>query len=641
MVKPSSASDRKIPAREVDIAAPAFVEEALGHVAVSDPATGLRYFRSFHAEILSGHTWFEMFRDALDAGTFVEGDVDLLIDVEPLPNDRELDRIARRIAHLIADRALEENPSKAAAIEDELADLRERQRRIRMSIERAYRVRLQVTASAKSPEDLRLFSAALVKRYAGKSIFLRPLDGLQLEGLKALVPTASFRLPDDHAMTLETSNIADFFPYGGGTLSHTTGVILGRDIYSGRPVWLDAWDRRLPNSHMMIIGRSGAGKSYTVMTLVHRSALLGIKHAIIDWKGEYEDFLTIIGMPFISLSETGEYRLNPYDVDITEDPSGARYVDLEEAVNFVQAIVFKMIRTYDEPSRPSLLTPEVKTFINHAIRDQYRELGITRDPNSLYERKSEPGRFSAELRRKPMPTLSGLYERMVRTDHPEIRAAASVLKLFTRYGDAPSYAIFDGQSTVEIGEAPIFAFAVNRLDKEIMRPIGLTVATRWVMERWAKKRPLEKKRIVVEEAQNLFNDPDVGSVWMESAYREARSTNTSVCSVTQGLEVFTRSQSGIAALKNSTIKLIGIQERVDIQSVADVLDLTEGESEFITRHAYKGNLLIRVDQEGAFLRVEASPYEHMMFTSDPNDPAYLERKMLVRQIRQQQREAVG
>lgn len=415
---------------------------------------------------------------------------------------------------------------------------------------------------------------------------------------------------------------------------------MGRDLYTGRPIWLDAWDSRLPNQHMLIIGRSGAGKSYTVMTLVHRSVLMGIKHAIIDWKGEYEDFLTMTGMPFISLSDSGRDRINPYDVDITEDATGARYVDLEEAVNFVQAIAFKMIRTYDEPSRPSLLTPEVKTFVNYAIRDQYREFGITRDPNSLYERKIEHGRFSAELRRKQMPTLSGLYERMSRSDKDEVRSAAEVLRLFTQHGDAPSYAIFDGESTVEIGEAPIFAFAVNKLDKEIMRPIGLTVATRWIMERWAKKRPMEKKRIVVEEAQNLFNDPDVGSVFMESAYREARSTNTSVCSITQGLEVFTRSQSGIAALKNSTIKLIGIQERVDIQSVADVLDLTEGESEFITRHAYKGNLLIRVDQESAFCRVEASPFEHLMFTSDPNDPAYLERKMFIRQKKQEEREEV-
>lgn len=161
-----------------------------------------------------------MFDDLVDSGSFVEGDVDLLIDVEPLPNDRELERMARRIAHLIADRALEENPSKAAAIEDELADLRERQRRIRMSIERAYRVFLQVTASARSENDLTMFGAALVKRYAGKSIFLRPLDGRQLSALSAFIPTSGSRLPDDHPMTLETSNVTDFFHTGRDPFSH-------------------------------------------------------------------------------------------------------------------------------------------------------------------------------------------------------------------------------------------------------------------------------------------------------------------------------------------------------------------------------------------------------------------------------------
>jgi hypothetical protein len=301
-------------------------------------------------------------------------------------------------------------------------------------------------------------------------------------------------------------------------------------------------------------------------------------------------------------------------------------VDIEEAANAVQAVVFKMIRVYDAEA----LTGEVKVFIGNAIREQYRECGITEDPDSLYETGEKDGRFGR--RRKKMPELIGLYQRMAGADSESVRKAAEMLRPFTREGNMPSYAIFDGQSTVEMANAPIFGFAINRLDPEIMRPIGLFVATRWMMERWAKRNPLAQKLLVIEECQNIFNDPDVGAVWAESAYREARSTNTGVVAVTQGLEVFTRSHAGMAAIKNSPIKLIGIQEPLDIEAVQGKLALTEGEAHFLVYQAKKGDIVVKVDDQSVIVHVDASPHDHMLFTSDPNDPRYAERKALIRDL---------
>src|SRR5690606_7491070 len=142
----------------------------------------------------------------------------------------------------------------------------------------------------------------------------------------------------------------------------------------------------------------------------------------------------------------------------------------------VQAVAFKMIRVYDS----SALTGEVKVFIGNAIREQYKECGITEDPASLFESETREGRFGR--RRKKMPELIGLYERMAASESETIRKAAEMLKPFTRAGNMPSYAIFDSQTNVELGSTPIFGFAINRLDQEIMRPIGLFIATRWMME---------------------------------------------------------------------------------------------------------------------------------------------------------------
>lgn len=598
-----------------------------------------RYFRSFFAEIAAGNTWAHML-DSLMNGSYGQGDVDLAIHIQPQSNDAELREIARRISGLLADLDEEKDIRKIDAMRDEVADLKARQKRIRLNIERSFRVAIQIVGSAPDWLTLSQLCRSLVQRFAGKSIFLKAADGQQLEAIQSLLPTSGKEkgILQERFLSLEGSNVADLFPFGNGSLSHRTGVVIGKDRF-GRPVWLDNWHPELSNYHMCIIGRAGAGKTFTIMLIIHRSAHIGRKVGIIDWKGEYGDFLRAMGCPYIELSEHSPDRINPYDVDVTELVDGTRYVDIEEAANAVQALVFKMISVYDR----NMLTGEVKIAIGKAIREQYRECGILADPESLYESGSVFAEESFQLmrKRKPMPVLSDLYAKLSDVKQSTgVQTAAEVVKAFTKHGEFASYAIFDGQSTVELKNAPIYGIAINRLDTEIMRPIGLYVATRWTMERWAKKHPEWKKFLVIEECQNIFNDPDVGAAWAESAYREGRSTNTGVVAVTQGLEVFTRSQAGMAAIKNSPIKIIGIQESLDIEAVQGKLDLTEGEANFLVYQAKKGDMVVKVDNQSAIVKVDASPLEHMLFTTDPNDPKYAERQAFMRERAQRLKGAV-
>jgi len=598
-------------------------------VEVGGTITPARYFRSFFIEITSGNTWAEMLQPLI-LNSYGHGDVDFAIHVHPTSSSQELDEIGRRIAGLLSDLGDEQDVRKIDAMRDEIVDLKERQKRIRLNIERSFHVSIQVVASAPVYRDLIQLCRSLVQLFSSKSLYLKAADGKQLEALQALLPTApAVTISKEKFISLESSNVADLFPFVGGSLTHKTGVVLGKDTYN-RPVWLDNWHPELANYHMCIMGRSGAGKTFTIMLIIHRSAIYGRQVGIIDWKGEYGDFLQVIGCPYIALHERSDHRINPYDVDITELADGTRYVDIEENSNAVQAVVFKMISIYDR----SALTGEVKVFIGNAIREQYRELCITEESDSIYEDvKNEEGRFSTGKARKMMPDLFGLYERMSKSEINAVQRAAEMLKPFTREGNMPSYAIFDGQTNVELKRAPVFGFAINRLDPEIMRPIGLYITTRWMMERWAKKNPFTQKLLVVEECQNILNDIEVGGPWAESVYREGRSTNTGVVAVTQGLEVFTRSQAGMAAIKNSPVKIIGIQESIDIESVQGKLALTEGEADFLVFRARKGDMVVKVDNQSAIVKVDASPFEHMLFTSDPNDPKYIERKQYMKDLK--------
>ena len=139
---------------------------------------------------------------------------------------------------------------------------------------------------------------------------------------------------------METSNIADLFPFGYGGLSHRTGVILGFDHYN-RPVFFDNWDRRLSNYNMVIFGRSGAGKSFGIKTITRRSAIAGIRTAIIEPEREYRNLLNAMKCPYIELSPRSDNpsQLNIYDVEEEENDEGRMEVNLEEAMQSVQSFI--------------------------------------------------------------------------------------------------------------------------------------------------------------------------------------------------------------------------------------------------------------------------------------------------------------
>lgn len=619
----------------VDFVAPSVIKELLPSdisdgiivddymVEIGGTSTHKRYYRSFFAEIFSGNTWGGML-DGLARGSFGNGDTDIAIHVRPASTDTELQELGRRLVGLLSDLSTEGDPSKIDTIKDEISDIKARQKKLRMEVERSFRITLQVIASGTDLKEFKMYCNALVKHFSGKSIYLRAADGKQLEALQAIIPISTpATVINEHFISMESSNLADMFLFAQGGISHKTGVILGTDGM-GRPVHFNQWSPELPNQHMIIIGRSGAGKTYSVQIIMHRSMHIGRTVAALDWKGEHKDFFLLNGLPYVEFSENSPDRINPYEVEVAEDVDGSQYIDIEGVSNAVQGLVFKMISVYDR----SALTGTVKVFIGEAIRKQYEEAGITREPSSLYRKEFVDGQISTK-KKKDMPKLGDLYSKMFASQDPEVQLAADMLKPFTTHGSSPSYSIFDGQSTIELKGAAGYGFAVNKLDKDIMRPIGLAAIASWLNENFAKSDVSQKKIIVIEECQNIFDDPDVGGPFAETAYREYRATNTGVVAVTQGLEVLNRSNAGIAAVKNSPIKILGKQESFDIEAIQGKLNLSEGEASFLI-NAKRGQVILKIEDESDVVFIQASPHEHMMFTTNPNDPALYKRKELLK-----------
>lgn len=616
----------------IDFVAPSMIKETLPtditfdgttvndyYVEIGGTNEFARYFRSYYAEITGGSTVAGMLNPLL-IGELGRGDIDLAIHIDPVETTDELEEVGRRIRGIKSDLYREMPDEKRDKLLDELHDLTARQRRLRQNIEKAFRVSLQIVSSATDLKVLKKFTNNMIRRFSGNDIVLRSPDGKQLDALLNITPLSDNPFYKEHSFSFETSNVADFFPFGNGKISHNSGIIWGRD-HLGRPIFYDGWDRSLMNRNGVVTGGSGAGKTFSVLRLIHHDTLRGIRHAVICPKGDYKRYITEMGCPYVDLGPDSPYKINFFDVDVEERSVNgelARRVNLEDTVIAARAIIYRMIKILDEDS----LTGIVKVRIDNKIRELYRESGINENPESLYEegRKAstdENGNpnFSLERKLKRMPTIGELYLKL-RDDNDTV-VVAELLKNFTKYGDSPTQSIFDTQSTVKIQDTPLFGFGLSGLDADIMKPLGLFIATKWLSTKFSHKDRHIRKRMVVDEAQIPMEDFETAQ-WLENEFRIVRFFNTSMFAITQGFEVFTRSEFGLGILKNAPTKLFLKQDSIDINDIQGKFNLTEYETDFLVTEAGEGLGILRINEERSIIQVSSTPHEAMLFETNPD-----------------------
>lgn len=596
-----------------DLIAPSLIKEKDGGndywVELGATTEPVRFCRSFFAAITGGNTYAGML-SPLYLADFGEADCDIALHVTPVDPVRTLRDLEIKIAQLEAEYGEEKNSARRQSLLMQIEELRARHSGLRTGSEKAFMAAIQAMVSSTDFESFKKFCNLLVKRFAGRGIHLRAADTRQLEALMQMTPLDQTIIKRPFR-DMESSNVADLLPFGVGGLRHKTGIILGQDPQGGLILY-DSWHHTLGNYNIVIFGRSGFGKSFLIKLITARSIPLGIRTAIIDPENEYENLMVGLGCPYIRLAPGSKDRINIFDVDVEEDEDGRSQVNLDEAVQAVQAVVFRMLRIYD----PSVLTGQVKVLLQEKIRQLYSDRGITENPASIFEGEWVGDTINVAGRKKAMPTLSDLHDLM--EQEPELKDAARIIKSFTRKAGSGAQSIFDCQSTVNIKNLPAVAFSLAGLEEEVLKPLGTFVATKWVWEQFGRDRRI-RKRIITDETQIMMSSPETAE-WVENAFRRARKRNISMCAGTQGFEVFLRVPQGLGVLKNASTKFLMRQESIDIDAVKEKFALSEGEATFL-QTAKKGWGIVKADTDASVFYGKVTDEEYAWFTSDPNELA--------------------
>ena len=593
-----------------------------------------RFARSFFVSTLPRMCTFpELFRDM-----YLFGDINTSIYITPVKEEKSQNDLNRVINELETERIVAAdrgNINRESTISQKRLEAEQLRDEIAAGFNKLFEATIVATLFTYNMEDLDRQTKMLSSDMSKTLVGIKSAWGIQEEAFQTNLPLMDNKISKSH--TFDRNSMGTVFPFTTSEIGHPTGVPLGFNKQTGTPILFDNFHSSLTNYNMVIFAKSGAGKSVTMKTLVSRSSvLMGIESLALDAEGEYTIVAESLGGINVVISPTSKTIINIFDVETEtiKDEITGRDRTVLNIENKVEDVTQGLLTMAKGSTRSTEVNELTKQIIAETVAEEYAALGITSNPNSLYEQNTM-GISRGDMlskRKKKMPTIGSWYKRLLAkakdNKNPDYQFHYSyllkVMKQYIREYDG-QMAYFDGQSTFELLEgAPFINLDISQLEERFARPLAQQILLSWIWEKFVKKNSEDRKkatqkRVLVDEAWMLLPYPEAVD-FLNKMARRARKRNVSLAIISQRFQDFYEKPEAQAVLTSSDTKLFLAQDKSEIQYLKEVFKLSEGEANFLVT-CQRGEGLLKVGADTAILKITPTRKEFEFVETNLNQLA--------------------
>ena len=339
---------------------------------------------------------------------------------------------------------------------------------------------------------------------------------------------------------IPSNSLAAAYPWIYSNVSDVGGIRLGKS--DGVPVFVDFFrrDSERVNSNMVIVGKSGSGKSYATKSLLANLAAEDSKIFILDPENEYTELAKNLHGKFINVGNAQNGRLNPFHIitALDDDEAGGETANSYAThLQFLEEFFRQILPDCDKDALEYLNSLVDRVFINK---------GITPDSD-----------FS-KLRPEDYPVFDDLYDAILaefqQTDNDYIRSNLRVLMNYIAKFSAGgrNAAIWNGPSTITTEENfTVFNFQsllANR--NNTVANAQMLLVLKYIDNEIIKNRDyntkygLKRKVVVVIDEAHVFIDTKfpVALDFMFQLAKRIRKYNGMQIVITQNIKDFVGSE---------------------------------------------------------------------------------------------------
>ena len=392
-------------------------------------------------------------------------------------------------------------------------------------------------------------------------------------------------------------------------MSDDNGVLLGVNRNNNSLCIVDLFNTKIhKNANLVLLGTSGAGKTFTMQLLALRMRMRGIQCFIVaPIKGhEFRRACNHIGGEYIRLAPGSPHCINIMEVRHVTSPE----MELIDEIGYGEtdsllARKIQQLLTFFGLLIPDM-TNEEEQMLDEALIKTYQEFGITHDNDSVF---ADPK--AAEPHPKKMPILGDLHKHL--QENPMTRRLAAIVSRFVT-GSAQS---FNRQTNVDLSNKYI-VLDLSELKGKLL-PVGMFIALDYVWDQIKADRT-KRKAIFIDEIWQLIgaSSTRMAAEFCLEIFKVIRGFGGAAVAATQDLSDFFGLEDGKygrAIINNSKNKIILNLETDEARTVQETLKLTRSETRAITQFE-RGEALICSNSNKVPVVIKASQTELEMITTD-------------------------
>lgn len=384
----------------------------------------------------------------------------------------------------------------------------------------------------------------ILENLLGTQLVFTKHANLQMEqGFNSCLPLGKDELIVSRNMDTEAVSVS--FPFVSSTLTNNEGILYGANKVNNSLIIFDRF--KLQNYNSVILGSSGAGKSYAAKLEVLRQLMFDADIIAIDPEKEFESLCKAVGGSYVDIHLNSKDVINPFDLPQNIESYEEQRDSLRSNIIALTGLLRVMMGN---------LTDEESNILDKGLVETYASKGITEDPRT----------------HNLSPPLMSELKRILES----IPGGESMALRLSKFTDGTFAGLFNDYSNISLANRFV-CFSIRDLEEDL-RPIAMYSVLNFI---WNKIKSDRKKRIlVVDEAWALMKYED-SAQFLYSIAKRGRKYYLGLTTIGQDIGDFLKTEYGKPLISNASLALLLKQHPSQADLVQEVFDLTDPEKNLL------------------------------------------------------------